>query len=245
MFWSHSSHQLVYSSTAWRSIHPLDRAHIILVAERLKPMAYCEVSDLHDIRDFVSRGLDILVLQGVGPTRWGRSGLDRLVFPSLGYMVCNSPRILRAITAARLSQGVMSMQLQGRLLGYPRCCVEEYMQPTYDKEFTAEAIRNVTDRWAFRFALEAVGMFLDGKSFPSEFYYRMPSQTPCSVNCRSSLKLLRRWAEAIDKYDSEATEALTDGNKYMAVQLQAVAEKLRKRGFTSGAQLRRGFVHHA
>ena len=117
------------------------------------------------------------------------------------------------------------------------------MQPTYEKEFTIEVIKSVTDRWAFRFALEAVGLFLDGKSFPSEFYYRMPSQTPCSVSCRPSLKLLSRWAAVIEKYDPEAAEALTDGNKYMAVQLQAVAEKLRKRGFTSSAQLRRGYVH--
>jgi len=236
MLWSHRSHETIYSSAAWRTLNPVDRAHIILVAERVKPMAYCGLTELRGVRNCILDGLDIVALEARGKIGWEWSSMGLLVFPSRTYTVCNSAKTLKVFT------GGLSIRLEGRLLGYPRCCVEEYTCHTYEKEFTPEVIRSV-GRWAFRFALEAVGLFLDGKSLPREFNYLMPSQTPHSVTCLPSLKLLRRWASVIERHDPEAAKTLVEINRRLFAKLQAMAAKLRQRGFTSSAQLRRGYVH--
>ena len=36
----------VYKTAYWRAIDPLDRAHILLVAEGVKPMAYTDFTDI-------------------------------------------------------------------------------------------------------------------------------------------------------------------------------------------------------
>jgi hypothetical protein len=99
---------------------------------------------------------------------------------------------------------------EGLLLGYPECCVKEYAFPTFKGKFNNFIVSKFN--LPFTFKIECVKKIMEGGSIPDYFLYLAPSQTPCSINCNKSKRLLLRWKQVLYSHDIEAAKALEDFN---------------------------------
>lgn len=89
-------------------------------------------------------------------------------------------------------------EIIGRFLGYPECCIREYVAP-----ITLEL-----DGWKSRFHKELDKLRREGKDRPPELYYAPAQFIPCGVYCPSAIKILGIWGEMMEKYDPVAAEEL-------------------------------------
>jgi len=235
----------VYKSAIWRSLHPTARAHILLVAEGLKPMAYTGVANIKGAMGYLENELGILIDEARGRRRCELGSL-RLFVPSRTYTVCTSKKVLdvvRGMQAKRRFNDPFSIELEGRFLGYPKCCTTEYMHPTYEERFNPWILKFF--KRPYRFLVEAVRLYMEGRKLAEEFLYLMPSQTPCSVTCQRTLRKLRKWRAVTRKYDPEAAAFLERFNRReVFAEAQALAKKLRAKGVTPG-QFRKGYIFRA
>lgn len=231
----------IYQTAYWRAIHPLDRAHILLVAEGVKPMAYTEHTDIKSVKEYLAQELKIWVTEARGKRSWWPTETD-ICLPSRVYTICGLEKSFKFIQELWGSPNqAMYWDYEGKLLGYPECCRQEYVAPTYKERYNPWILKQF-GRKPYSFKVEAVRRLLEGKTIPEEFLYCMPSQTPCSIGCRKSLKLLSRWKRILWKYDPAAAEAVKEFNqRYGFARYQAMAEKLRKNKFSS-EMFRKGYV---
>lgn len=222
----------IYKTAYWKVISPIDRAHILLVAERLKPMAYTYFTDLKSVKDYLSKELNIWVTEARGKIAWFPTE-TRLYLPNKVYTICGSENSFRFIQALWQSPNQSyDCNYEGKLLGYPSCCRKEYIMPTYQKK-NNDWIIKLLGQQPSNFMIESVRKILEGKEIPEEFLYLMPSQTPCSIECKKSIRLLRKWKKILYKYDPEAAEALKGFNKRSLARFQVIAYNLKKKKISS------------
>jgi|SRR3989338_7714927 len=223
----------VYKTAYWKMIDPLDRAHILLVAEGVKPMAYINFTNLKSLQEYLSKDLKIWITEVRGPSNW-RPTRIRLFLPSRVYTICGSEKILQFLQGLWQSPNRRQYwDYEGKLLGYPSCCRQEYVAKTCDKKFNTWIIGQFGSR-PYTFLIEAVRTLLENKIIPEEFLYRMPSQTPCSISCKPSLRLLRKWKKVLYKYDAEAAEVLKEFNQRCDLdEFQALVDKFKKKKISS------------
>lgn len=234
----------IYKTAYWRAIDPVDRAHILLVAEGVKPMAYTSFTNLKSISDYLSRELKIWITEARGKRRWFPTK-TKLHLPERVYTICGSEKAFKFIQELWGSPSQSHYwDYEGKLLGYPRCCRKEYIATTYRDKFNGWIIR-FFGRRPYTFMIQWVRKVLDKKSIPEEFLYLMPSQTPCSIGCRKSLRLLNRWKRLLYKYDPEAAEALKSFNeRNKSARFQAIADKLKKKNVSSN-MFKKGYVFNS
>ncbi|MFC1690950.1 DUF483 domain-containing protein [Nanoarchaeota archaeon] len=241
--WKDKPNREVYKSAAWRSIDPVDRAHIILVVEGLKPMAYCDSSDVESIKDYLSSELKIFFTEARGLRKYWRIN-PGLVLPSKVYTVCANKKILNTVLDLNDS-AFWNHDLFGKLLGYPECCRKEYSNPTYEEKFNGGILKFFEPPYAhkaFTFEIEYVQKLLEEKKIPEEFLYLMPSQTPCSIDCKKSRKLLSKWKHILEKYDPRAAKALREFNEENCdKEYKELAKKLKKKGIKP-EMFRKGYI---
>jgi hypothetical protein len=240
MIFKKKPNRSVYESKIWKHISPLDRTHLILVAEGLKPMAYCSFLDIKDVKDYLSSELGILFDEARGRVEFYHMG-NYVALPNRTYTIYASEKIRDSHENASFIRRLFYTDLTGKFLGYPRCCRAEYMKPTVQKKFNDWIISHFPPR-AFTFQIECVQAYLSGETIPEEFWFRMPSQTPCSIHCKSTIRLLKKWKQAIYKYDREAAEALKEFNdREWFKKYRQLAENLKKKGITAD-QFRKGHI---
>ena len=229
----------IYKTSIWKSINPTDRAHILLVAEGVKPMAYADMSDLKDIKDYISKELKLFFVEARGRRAWYKTsvGID---LPHRVYTIYKSDKTLRLIQRLWSSNRSNYQDREGELLGFPKCCRKEYSNPTYNKRFNGFILKFF--RRPYTFLIQAVKMFLEGREIPKEYLYLMPSQTPCSVECKKSLNLLKVWRELLRKYDPEAAKTLEEFNEYNVLrEIKEITTRLKERKITS-VQFEKGYI---
>jgi hypothetical protein len=231
----------VYKTAYWRAIDPLDRAHILLVAEGVKPMAYTDFTDIKSVKDYLSKELKIWITEARGRRKWfpTETGLH---LPHKVYTICGSEKTFKFIQELWGSPNQSHYwDYEGKLLGYPKCCREEYVAATYRDKFNAWIIK-LFGRRPYTFMIQSVRRILERKKIPEEFLYLMPSQTPCSVGCRRSIKLLNRWKRILYKYDPKAAEAIKEFNEGSnSARFQAIVDKLKKKKVSSD-MFRKGYI---
>lgn len=96
----------------------------------------------------------------------------------------------------RLGEARKSFARQGRFYGYTSCSIKTYL-------------RGKTKA----FYVQLLDALKSGKGYPDEFNYLMPSQTPCSLECKNCRPLLRTWREVLLANDPEAAAALREFNR--------------------------------
>ena len=241
MFGIRTPNRAVYKSSYWKIIDPIDRAHVLLVAEGVKPMAYTNFTNLGSIQEYLINELHIIITEARGRTVWLSPKRNSLHFPVRVYTIAKSPKIFTQLQVLWSTRGKKRYQdFEGKLLGYPVCCRKEYSNPTYRKKFSPWILLNF--RKPFTFMLEYIIRLMDGESIPSEYNYLMPSQTPCSISCKKSLKLLDRWKRILQKYDHEALASLQEYNQHCKEKkYKAIAQALKKKGVTT-KHFKKGFI---
>ena len=240
MFFSKKPNREVYSTPLWRSINPIDRAHILLVAEKIKPAAYCGFTDLEGAKEYLAQELNVFIVQMRGHRTYER-GDETLVFPHRIFTICASQKIFQIYQKlSEVSNLDRAYDVEGKLLGYPRCCRKEYIRPTYQEKFNQYILRLIRGK-LYTFKIECVQRYLEGKEIQKEFLYLMPTQTPHSVDCSSSIGLLSKWKYAIDGFDPKAAKALVAFNQVSFNKFKEQADYLKSKGVAS-EQFNRGYI---
>lgn len=196
-----------YTTPAWRSLRPIiNRAQLLLVIEGVKRGARITLNYGEAETILAENGLDCLR----DTTRWISAS------PHYGLLVhyeaIAKPKVLdeyieRANQQEERQADGFYHRLNGWLLGYPACCIEEYIKPAVSKE------KSVSGQRLVRFAKELKDVISATGSYPEELNYRPPSFTPCSIACEQASPLLKSWQEALERLDPEAATALKDFNR--------------------------------
>ncbi|MBI3334947.1 MAG: DUF483 domain-containing protein [Candidatus Portnoybacteria bacterium] len=179
----------IYQSPEWKALTPLDRAQLILVAEGVKPGVFVG-GDFTNFQKIVQKmGLEArlntypLLLNPVYTisTPEGLSEYYRETVSATGITAENFYRI------------------NGKFLGYPSCCVEEYTNPQKNLEERKKYPPNISN-----FDYEMIQMREKGVEYPEELDYCPPTFTPCSAHCAKALGKLREWKGVMQEADPEA-----------------------------------------
>lgn len=233
MFFKKNPDRDVYKSKIWRFIPEIDRAHIILVAEHAKPGAICNKISSEEIKDYISANLNIRIIDSGKNIQFARSSKRMVWIPVNPVFICNSRKTLKQyIAMSSISNYVSSWEHQGKLFGYPNCCIREYCNPTFKEKYNP-LILKFLGKNTCTFEIEIIRGFLEGKDFSKDFLYLMPSQTPHSVNCRRTKALMRKWGRLLRKYDKEAAEMIEKFNLQDFARMKTIAQDFEKKGITS------------
>lgn len=188
----------VYKSPEWKQLDSVDRAQLLLVAEGVKPGTIVGGDFTNFAKIIPQLGLETSL--NTDP-RWLRPV----------YMVAR-PEILTkyhrdVIATPETKRQEPWHRLNGKFLGYPECCTEEYIKPQKNIAARDQLPPKQREEWS-NFVFEAEQMVKKGEPYPAELDFRPPSFTPCSVNCPEALPLLRKWQRVIETADPEAARDL-------------------------------------
>jgi hypothetical protein len=197
-----------YKSKLWRSIPLMDRGQLLLVIEGKKK----------SVLIFTSKELSLFLKKtdlNYVPERVWLYGRNQKVGNSIivskdkipkGVLSFN-PKIFQRRSSKQkfpfLEQGEIEYK-SGKILGYPECCIKELMKLKYVKNFPDVKLRP-----------PFVSELRNIEKIPEYLYYRVPSFTPCSLNCKNTKKLLTLWMKILKKNDKEAANAFYKFNKRM------------------------------
>jgi len=186
----------VYRSPEWKKLDEIDRAQLLLVLEGVKPGTVID-GDYTNFKKVIEQ-------TGLATHRNTDPYSLRPV-----YEVSTPKRLAeyyRDVVAAptKLPRGEFH-RINGRFLGYPPCCTEEYIRP----EKNLEARNRVSpSRFLSNVDYEAKQMIDRGEGYPAELDYCPPSFTPCSATCENAIPLLRQWKRVLEAADPEAARGM-------------------------------------
>lgn len=192
----------LYQSTEWKSLEEIDRAQLLLVIEGLKKGTI--------IGGNWTSFMDILKKTGLGYNlNTDKYRLDPVVVVAKPGDLAEANH--RYLTLPEKIKGDEFHKISGWLLGYPKCCTDEYV-----KERTPEQIiaaKNGQRHLSYRFGQELDAQIKAEGTYSDIFDYRPPSFTPCSIKCLEVTDVLNSWKEAIDTLDPEAGKELVYFNR--------------------------------
>jgi hypothetical protein len=197
-----------YNSKLWKSIPSIDRGQLLLVIEGKKKSVLISASK--ELSLFLKK-TDLNYI----PERVWLYGRNQKVGNSI---IVSKDKIPKGVLSfnPKLSQKERSKRRftnaelgeieykSGKILGYPECCIKEFAKLKYVKNFP-----DVKLRPPFAKKIEKT------KNIPEYLYYRVPSFTPCNLNCKKAKKLLISWMKTLKKNDKEAANAFYTFNKKM------------------------------
>lgn len=176
----------IYQSPEWRELPKLDRAQLVLVAEGVKPGTI--------ISGNVTSFQKIVEQMGLATRRntesWDLDPVYEVASPEV-----LSERYRELVALPEEASPDALHQLNGKFLGYPECCTEEYVNPSGQREVS-------------KFEYEATQLIAEDKMYPEELDYRPPAYTPCSATCSHALAALKTWKQLLEQADPEAAQRL-------------------------------------
>lgn len=135
--------------------------------------------------------------------------LSKGVFsPEIQFFVCKNTKVLRSLKKVerKILEGKIDfvkgreklIRIEGKILGYPQCCVESYIESK--RTFPAESrfIMECLEKGVFE---EVIGAFMESRLlsipqfFTSNFY-------PCSVECEKAKKVGLKIEEWLEDYSN-------------------------------------------
>ena len=188
----------VYRSAEWQALPSLDRAQLLLVAEGLKPGAIIG-GNFTGFQKIVGRlGLVTHLNSRPGELNPVYEVATQKAMDAYYNELVNMPE--------EAPQSNIHL-INGRFLGYPACCTEEYIKPQKNRDAvireypdTHEDIPNIE--------YEVRKIIQQGGSYPAELDAAPPTFTPCSVTCPHALARLKKWSVALLTADPEAARDL-------------------------------------
>lgn len=191
----------LYKTDEWKSLSWIDRAQLLLVMEGLKRGTTIEGS---------SKLIDIAKKAGLEcKVRGSKYDLFPVIDVARPEVLAEEARAM--LTAPQNADKKCFDLINGRFYGYPQCCVEEYVRKPTKEEI--QAARNGQRNMSYRFGRELTEQMAEGEKYPEVLDYRVPSFTPCSVNCQNSTEILANWKNALETLDPDAAEQLKAFNK--------------------------------
>ncbi len=180
------------------NLNPAFRYHVLLVAEGLKPMALNGDTDRQDA---------VAVLDAIGLP------YEEIPMPEFtGFAVYGNEEIRGRYAELESRPYDWDVAIEnGKLLGYPECCVEEYfgsVSPSW-----GNWLKEKLGMPVFKFEAQAnraarpvgnTGRF-DEPDIP-ELYYTQ--HIPCDIECAPTMELGRRNRDVLETYDPEAARAM-------------------------------------
>lgn len=190
----------IYKSDEWKKFPPIRRAQLLLVAEGVKSGAIIG-GDFSGFKDIVEKmGLEARLTTH---PLW----LDPVYRVSTPDVMARFFR--NTVTPELELQKGDYWRIEGELLGYPECCIEEYSNPQKNIEARRKSAPN-KNSIPSNLDFEMEQLFKEGKPYPEELDFRPPTFTPCSVHCEKALKMLRKYKEVLESADPEAAKALKE-----------------------------------
>jgi hypothetical protein len=189
----------IYKTKEWKKIRELSRAQLLLVVEGLKRGTIID-GDTQGFDEVIQQaGLTARLNSAPGSKRRvvrvaTREDLDR--YDELSTAPTNDINDFHKINAW--------------FLGYPDCCLEEYIAPRTGEQAQAKEKRE--HGMTYTFGQEIIAIRVEGGEYHPSFNYRPPSFTPCSTKCDTAINLLHSWKEALETNDPKAAAALVGFN---------------------------------
>ncbi len=213
----------VYKSPEWKSLDPIDRAQLLLVTEGARPGAIIG-GDFTSFQKIVEK-MDLAT--HLNSEDWELGPVYEVARPEI-----LSQRYRELVSLSEKTPAEEFHRFNGRFLGYPSCCTEEYINPTKNrgkiiKQYGAkgqEKIPNVT--------YEVSQLIEQGQQYPKELDYCPPTYTPCSATCPNALATLRKWKQLLEYADPEAAEQLKQFNWQSEPYRSVHQEEMDKRDMT-------------
>ncbi len=218
----------LYKSEEWKTLNPLARAQLLLVIEGLKRGAIIYGNWTTFIDILKQTGLDHnLYFQ---KNRHNLKPMFRVAKPE--YL---RESVNKYLTLPEQIVGDEFHKITGWLLGYPECCIGEYVKKMTSQQSKAQekGLKHLT----YKFGEELTAKIKADKTYPDIFDYRPPSFTPCGINCPEATKLLTSWKDAIDTLDPEASKELIYSNR------DGLPAKLAHREYLQKEKQRRGLEY--
>lgn len=192
----------IYQTEEWKGLEKISRAQLLLVIEGLKRGAIIDGNWTFFTDILRKTGLNyalntskywlepvIVVAKPEDLLEWGR----------------------KYLTLPEGANYADFHKIEGWLLGYPECCIEEYVKErTPEQEY---ALKNGQRHMGYKFGQELTAKIESEESYPCIFDYLPPTFTPCSVNCQEAIKLLITWKNAIEMLDPEAAGEMVYFNR--------------------------------
>lgn len=188
---------MLYSSDDWKSLEPLTRCELILVVEGVKPAVITRGNWTAFQRIVRRTGLEYASTWGPYPLRLAARVAKPVILNEWTGAFLRLPENTRCVDYARIN---------GKYLGYPSCCVEEYCRKRTSEEANAQRRKDHINSHTFSKELDA--LINEKGTYPEVFDYRPPSFTPCGIHCQNAVNVLSQWKDAIEHCDPEASNAL-------------------------------------
>jgi hypothetical protein len=223
----------LYKSKEWNSLHPLFRSELLLVTEGVKRGAIT-CGNWENFRDIVSEaGLSCKANSGRSSEYpafivAGKEDLDKYLTDceDLEKRYNANPN-MRESELRVLS--VDAHKVNGQFLGYPDCCTEEYVRELRTGNLKrGEGRKNDKNGFASRFDEELYGQIKETGAYSEIFDYRVPTFTPCSVDCLEARGVLESWQDVLKSNDREAVRTLIHFNRQGKPERFAHKEYLRR-----------------
>ncbi len=194
-------YQDIYKSEDWKSLKNIDRAQLLLVIEGLKKGTIIGGNWFSFRRVIKRTGLDYDIIAR-------RFSLRPVFAVAHNEDLEEYDRRSRDLADDFTKE---HMVLQGWFLGYPQCCVQEYVRKRTPEE--KQALKEGKRHLSYKFGRELTSMLQEQGNYPDVFNYSSLTFTPCGINCPNALQLLSAWREVLQKYDPQAGAELADFNK--------------------------------
>lgn len=186
----------LYKTENWKKLDPLDRAEILLVLEGLKPgIIFPEIigGDVIALAQENNLRVEYLHIDGFGD------------FTVIGEQkaIDEYREKVKTIKKSR----IQLHKLNGHMLGYPRCCVDEYIHNRKNRIFRLLASPR---QYISNLEQELISWWdkAEKDMFPENILLCPPAFKPCSLSCKESQEKLSAWTGVLRAWDYEAYVAL-------------------------------------
>lgn len=192
----------LYHSKEWKSLSKVDRAQLLLVIEELKRGAIIDGN--------WTSVMSILQKNGLGyELSRGKYHLNPVIVVAKPEDLQEQNR--RFLTLPTRATREDFDKINGWLLGYPECCIEEYVKKI--TPYQMKAITHSQRHLSYKFGQELDARIKAEESYPEVFDYRPPSFIPCGIDCPEAVRVLSLWKDAINTLDPEAGKELVYFNR--------------------------------
>jgi len=190
----------IYQSPEWMTLDPISRAQLMLVAEGLKPGTMIHGNFTSFERIVKQMNLEMSL------------NTDPYVLEpafTVATAKAMSEWLRQEIMMGEKPSRAECHRSNGELLGYPKCCTEEYIRPMKN---IAERKQYSPKKLISNFEFELEQMLSRGESYPEELDFCPPPFTPCSATCPEARQVLRRWKHILEIADPIAAQELREFN---------------------------------
>lgn len=226
----------LYKSEEWKLLDKIGRAQLLLVIEGLKRGTSYAFGDQKSL-------MEILERTGLGhalSTRDAQS-LDPMMLIARPDDL--QERARRQLALPENADIADFSRVDGWVLGYPGCCVEDYVRKRTPEE--VKAFRSGKRHLIYNFNRGLEALIKSQGGYSDIFDFRPPHFTPCAIDCPDATKSLTSWKDAIESLDPEAGRELVYANRSFPPSCLAHGDYLQVEGAKRSLEYRTEFIRRS